>query len=68
VGGVVAPRVPEGTFAAQISRSIVGVVLYELAGLLGWLVHPVLTILYFVIMLAYHAWTSQGIKKKRREE
>jgi hypothetical protein len=30
--------------------------------------HPVLAILYFAVMLAYHAWTSQGIKKKRREE
>jgi uncharacterized membrane protein len=60
------PDVQPGTFAAQVSRPVVGVMLYVLAGLLGWFVSPLLAILVFVVMVVYHAWTSQGIRPKRK--
>ena len=49
-------------FGEQYSRPIVGVVAYLVAGIAGWLVHPLIAIVIFVVMVLYHAWTSQGIK------
>jgi uncharacterized membrane protein len=60
------PDVQPGTFAAQTSRPVVGVLLYALAALIGWFVHPLLAIAIFVFMVVYHAWTSQGIGLGRR--
>jgi uncharacterized membrane protein len=62
------PRVPAGTFVAQVSRPTVGIVMYTLAAFLGWFVHPFLGILIFVAMIVYHAWTSEGIGQNLREE
>ena len=59
-------RAPAGEFATQMSRPIVGVVLYAVAAFLGWFVHPLLGILIFVVMIGYHAWTSQGVEEGTR--
>lgn len=58
---LVKPEVPEGLFAAQISRPLVGVGSYSLAALLGWYVSPWLAIALFIFMIVYHAVTSQGL-------
>lgn len=47
--------------SAQRVRPLVGVTLFALAALLGWFVHPLIAIAVFVVMLLYHAWTSEGI-------
>jgi len=56
--------VPPGAFAEQANRPVVGVLLYALAALLGWFVNPLLAIALFVVMVVYHAWTSEGISKR----
>jgi uncharacterized membrane protein len=55
------PDVPPGTFAAQLIRPTMGVFLYVFAGGVGWFVHPATAVAVFIFMVAYYAWTSQGI-------
>jgi uncharacterized membrane protein len=48
-------------FAGQVARSLVGLLLYVVAGLLGWFVHPAAAVAIFIFMVAYYAATSKGI-------
>jgi uncharacterized membrane protein len=50
---------------AQRSRPWVGVVSYAAAGLLGWLVSPVIAVALFIWMIVYHAITSEGLHANR---
>jgi len=53
--------VPASDFHSQYRRPVVGIVSYALAGILGWFVAPWIAVLIFFGMVAYHAWTSQGL-------
>jgi uncharacterized membrane protein len=59
---LVKSSVRPGTFGAQVIRPTVGVVLYTVAGVAGWTVHPFIAVAIFTFMVAYYAWTSQGIR------
>jgi uncharacterized membrane protein len=52
-------------FRQQIVRPIFGVVMYVVAALLGWFVHPTVSVFIFVAMILFHAWTSQGVRGLR---
>ena len=57
-----APKVPPGYFGRQRSRPWFGVTAYLVAITAGWLVTPWLAIAIFVLMVVYHARTSEGVR------
>jgi uncharacterized membrane protein len=63
---LVKPDVPPGMFATQLIRPTMGVLLYVFAGGVGWFVHPATAVAVFIFMVAYYAWTSQGIHFRNR--
>ena len=52
-------------FRAQWSRPWVGVISFGVAALVGYFLSPVVAILLFVWMIAYHAATSEGLDANR---
>ena len=62
---LVKESVPARTFAVQLRRSVLGVLFYIIAAFLGWFVHPIAAVFIFIFVVAYYAWTSQGIGSDR---
>ncbi|MBQ0901038.1 TMEM175 family protein [Micromonospora sp. U21] len=49
----------------QRLRPVTGLVLYGLSGLLGWFVNPMLGLIGVIVMIMYHAFTSEGLRRRR---
>ena len=54
------PDLPATFFASQILRSVIGILLYIVAAVLGWFVHPLLAVAIFILVVGYYAWISQA--------
>jgi uncharacterized membrane protein len=55
-------EVPPNDFAPQLIRPALGILLYVVAGVLGWFVHPAAAVAIFILIVGYYAWTGQGIR------
>lgn len=62
---LVKPNLPKAIFALQVLRPGIGILLYILAAVVGWFVHPFLAIGIFIFVVGYYAWTSDGIRTGR---
>ncbi|WP_168607582.1 TMEM175 family protein [Rhizobium ruizarguesonis] len=62
---LVKPHLPPTIFAAQVMRPIMGIVLYAIAAIVGWFGQPAFAVGIFLLVVAYYAWTSQGIRRGR---
>jgi uncharacterized membrane protein len=58
---LVRSNVPQDMFANQLVRPVLGFLLYIIAALLGWLVHPAIAVAIFIFVVMYCARTSQGV-------
>ncbi|MEV4120088.1 TMEM175 family protein [Micromonospora sp. NPDC049645] len=56
-------RVSPEYVRTQRLRPITGLILYGLSGLLGWFVNPVLGLIGVILMITYHAITSEGLPR-----
>ncbi|MFC4019968.1 TMEM175 family protein [Micromonospora sp. GCM10011542] len=56
------PEVSREHVRAQRLRPLTGLVLYGLSGLLGWFVDPILGLVGIIVMIVYHAVTSEGLR------
>ena len=54
-----APGISDRYLRAQVPRPVTGIVLYGLSAVLGWFVDPVLGVAAFVVMIIFHAATSE---------
>jgi hypothetical protein len=50
-------------FHAQRPRPVIGVALYALAAPVAWFLGPTVGLSFFVIMIIFHAVTSEGIRE-----
>ena len=59
------PGIGDGYVRTQVPRPVIGIVLYGLSGVLGWFVNPVLGAATVVLMILFHAATSEGVRARR---
>jgi uncharacterized membrane protein len=59
---LVKESVSRGTFAVQLRCPVLGILFYIIAAILGWFVHPIAAVVILISVVAYYAWTSQGIR------
>ena len=58
---LVKPGSSASSFASEVLRPAVGILLYGMAAALGLFVNPILAVGIFILIVCYYAWTSQGI-------
>lgn len=59
---LIKPHLPSTTFATQVTRPSIGILLYGAAAALGWAIHPMLAVGIFIAAVGYYAWTSRGVQ------
>jgi uncharacterized membrane protein len=60
------PGVSDRYLRAQQPRPVTGIILYGLSGVVGWFVDPIVGVAVFVVMIIYHAVTSEGLRRVSR--
>jgi uncharacterized membrane protein len=55
------PNLSKSVLATDVLRPIVGIILYGAATLVGWFLSATVAVVIFMVIVAYYAWTSQGL-------
>jgi hypothetical protein len=55
------PQMPRAALAVEVTRPIVGNILYAVAAIVGWFYSPTIAVLIFMLVVAFYAWSSRGI-------
>lgn len=55
------PGTTPGYVRQQLGRPLTGIGLYAISGLAGWFISPVAGLICIIIMITYHALTSEGL-------
>lgn len=55
------PHLSEAALAAEMLRPIVGILLYGIAAIVGWLTYPTIAVCIFVLVVGFYAMTSRGV-------
>lgn len=55
---------PPDRFVGQVIRPAIGIAGYILAVACGWLIHPLTGVAIFILIIAYYAATSTGIRTR----
>ncbi|MEU5791825.1 TMEM175 family protein [Micromonospora purpureochromogenes] len=61
---LLAPGISTEHLHAQRARPITGIFLYGSSAALGWFVNPVVGLVGIIVMIIYHAVTSQGLRRR----
>lgn len=61
------PTIRRGTMGAQLIRPVVSILFYGLAAVIGWFIDPLGAIALFILMVFFHACTSQGVRPRDRK-
>jgi uncharacterized membrane protein len=59
--GLLAAGTTAGYARQQLARPVTGVGLYAISGLVGWFASPVAGLVLIIVMILYHAITSEGL-------
>jgi len=55
------PQLPRAALAVEVTRPIVGIILYAVAAVVGWFYSPTIAVLIFTLVVAFYAWSSRRI-------
>lgn len=58
---LVKPQMPRAALAIEVTRPIVGIILYAVAAVVGWFFSPTIAVFIFMLVVAFYAWSSRGI-------
>lgn len=64
-GHLLMPHVEPTFFPKERHRAVLGIVLYAVGGTVGWIVHPLLALLIFLILPIFYGITSEGLVETR---
>lgn len=59
------PQMPRAALAVEVTRPIVGIILYAVAAVVGWFFSPTIAVFIFMLVVAFYAWSSRGILSRQ---
>lgn len=55
------PEMRRVALAVEVARPLVGIAMYGVAAVAGWIGNPSIAVIIFMLVVAFYAWSSRGI-------